>query len=477
MEENEKSENIVSLICKLFGSLESTDLVGRQLGKMRLVYELNQANIHFARRLDDAKKKPQVDILDTDRLSGMLDSCKANARNVLLTDGNNDTIHVVDYLLPAMEKYKTEHLPANFSLNLRSAIDVIALHVSFTDGVLDTAINEGVERLMSLLDSIGVALKRDNWSEEDYRLFAESVIRGFNVLVIGADPDIRLLREQMKHEDDITEDFLMDILDSKLVEFLRSDFADMEWCSYSKSALTRKCGDMKDIVKDFDDKELLMRRMNVFASVLENDGRKFIVTPTAKLGEYLYRHREYYRERRKELFDYYKFAYVIDKDLRNLKIKEDNIELVKLADDADVIDEEVAANSGISHNAELFLRLLRKMNARQFSGKTWLLVFSIAMNHPKFGYDGTLKDFHEKVIQGIAECDITYIGVNNSLKNELPGGAEDRKETKKRLLTKNSEWKDDEFVRKMLYQDRKAKSFLCSIEEYFRERCNEVVAS
>ncbi len=185
----------------------------------------------------------------------------------------------------------------------------------------------------------------------------------------------------------------------------------------------------------------------------------------------------FYRERRKELFDYYKFAYVIDNELRNLKNKEENVELVKLDDDADVIDEEVAANSGISHNAGLFLRLLRKMNARQFSGKTWLLVFSIAMNHPKFGYNGTLKDFHNKVIRGIAESTIGYNGVNNSLKSELPGNAEDRKETKERFLGKNSEWKDDEFVRKMLDKDRIAKSFLCSIEEHFRERCHDVVGS
>ena len=52
MDKNGESYRIVSLIGKLFDSLESTDLVARQLGKMRLVYELNQANRHFKQILE-----------------------------------------------------------------------------------------------------------------------------------------------------------------------------------------------------------------------------------------------------------------------------------------------------------------------------------------------------------------------------------------------------------------------------------------
>lgn len=477
MEENEKSEKIVSLICKLFGSLESADLVGRQLGKMRLVYELNQANSHFARLLDDAKKKPQVGLDNIGEMRSIVDGCKVPRGSGLLTGNNNTTKNVIDYLLPALEKYGPNDMPVDFTLNLRSAIDVMVMHVGFTDTVMNTAINIGVDKLSKLLGEIDMVLRKGNWPDESYCKFAEDALKRCNNITIGADKDIQKFGEQMEHEDEITEEYLDDILKDKLVEFLRSDFADTSWCSFSKSALTRKCGNMKDCVKDCQDSVLLMEKMNICASVMENDGKMFVFNPTVRLGKYLYKHKDSYDQKVKELFDYFKFVVVIERERRKFKMQEEGVEIVKLADDADVIDEEVAANSGISHNAELFLRLLRKMNARQFSGKTWLLVFSIAMNHPKFGYNGTLNDFYKKVIQGIAECDITYIGVNNSLKSELPGGAEDRKEIKKRFLNKNSEWKNDEFVRKMLYQDRKAKSFLCSIEEYFRERCNEVVAS
>lgn len=475
MEENEKSYNIVSLIGKLFGSLESTDLVGRQLGKMRLVYELNQANRHFSQILEDAKKKPQLGLDNIDEMRSIVDGCKAPTDSRLLTGNVGGTKSVIDYLLPALEKYGPNDMPVDFTQNLRSAIDKMVMHVAFTDTVMNTAINDGVENLSKLLGEIDTVLRKGNWPDESYCKFAEDALKRCNNLTIGADKDIQKFGEQMEHEDEITEEYLDDILKDKQVEFLRSDFADTSWCSFSKSALTRKCGNMKDCVIDCKDSVLLMENMNVCASVMENDGKMFVFKPTVRLGKYLYKHKDSYSQKVKQLFDYFKFVVVIERERRKIKMQEEGVEIVNVDDNADVLDEEVTANSGIRDNADLFLHLLKNMDVGNFTGKTWLLVFSIAMNHPRIGYDGTLKDFHNKVIKGITGCDIGYNGVNTSLKRELSEDAEIRKNQKNMIITKYDNWSKEPFVQGLIKEDKNANNLLHSIDDYFWKKCNEVI--
>ena len=40
---------------------------------------------------------------------------------------------------------------------------------------------------------------------------------------------------------------------------------------------------------------------------------------------------------------------------------------------------------------------------------------------------------------------------------------------------KNNEWKNDKFVKEQLDNDEQAKSFLYSVDDYFRRKCEEVV--
>ncbi len=476
MEENEKSYNIVSLIGKLFGSLESTDLVGRQLGKMRLVYELNQANRHFSQILEDAKKKPQLGLDNIDEMRSIVDGCKAPTDSRLLTGNVGGTKSVIDYLQPALKQVGTENMHKDLYKDMRSVIDVIVMHVAFTDNVMNIAINKGADKLRSLLDEIDKVLKEGKWSDESYCKFAEDALKKWSMLTIALDKDIQQLIEQMGHEDKITEEYLDDVLKEKLMVLLRSDFADTSWCRFTESALTRNCGGMRDFVKDCEGWEQLKEKMYVCASVMENDGKSFSCKATYKLGRYLYKHKNSYSQKVKALDDYFKFVYFIEDKRRKIKIEEEGVKIVSVEDSQDGITEKEIADSGIKNNAWLFLKLLKKMGAKNFSGKSWLLVFSIAMNHEKFGYEGKLTNFRKKVIKGIIGCDISYIGVNKSLNSEMPSDdADEKKKIKNILITKNNEWKNDKFVKEQLAKDKQAKRFLYSVDDYFRRKCEEII--
>ena len=319
-------------------------------------------------------------------------------------------------------------------------------------------------------------LKEGKWSDESYCKFANDALKKWSMLTIALDKDIQQLIEQMGHEDKITEEYLDDVLNEKLLILLRSDFADTSWCRFTESALTRKCGDMKEFVKDCEGWEQLKEKMYVCASVMENDGKSFSCKATDKLGRYLYKHQNSYSKKVKALDDYFKFVYFIEDKRRIIKIEEEGVEIARVEDSQDGITEADIEDSGIKHNAWLFLKLLKKMEAKKFSGKSWLLVFSIAMNHEKFGYDGVLKNFHEKVILGIIGRHISYEGVNNSLKSVMShDDADERKKKKDILTTKNIKWKNDQFVKEQLAKDKQAKSFLYSVEDYFRRKCEEVV--
>ena len=476
MDKNGESYRIVSLIGKLFDSLESTDLVGRQLGKMRLVYELNQANMHFSQILEDAKTKPQLGLDYMDEMRRIVDGCKAPTDSGLLTGNDGGTKNVIDYLQPALEQVGTENMHKDLYNDMRSVIDKIVMHVAFTDTVMNIAINKGADNLRSRLTEIDKVLKEGKWSDESYCKFADDALKKWSSFTIGLDKDIQQLIEQMGHEDKITEEYLDDVLKEKLMILLRSDFADTSWCRFTESALTRKCGDMRDFVKDCEGWEQLKEKMYVCASVMENNGKSFVYKATDKLGRYLYKHRKSYSQKVKALDDYFKFVYFIEDKRRIIKIEEEGVKIVSVEDSQDGITEAEIADSGIKNNAWLFLKLLKKMGAKNFSGKSWLLVFSIAMNHEKFGYEGVLKNFHEKVIQGIIGRDISYDGVNNSLKSVMShDDADERKKKKDILTTKNIKWKDDQFVKEQLAKDKQAKSFLYSVDDYFRRKCEEVV--
>lgn len=476
MEENGESYRIVSLIGKLFDSLESTDLVGRQLGKMRLVYELNQANRHFKQILEDAKTKPQLGLDYMDEMRRIVDGCKAPTDSGLLTGTDGGTKNVIDYLQPALEQVGTENMHKDLYNDMRSVIDKIVMHVAFTDNVMNIAINKGADNLRSRLTEIDKVLKEGKWSDESYCKFAEDALKKWSKFTIPLDKDIQQLIEQMGHEDKITEEYLDDVLKEKLMILLRSDFADTTWCRFTESALTRKCEGMRDFVKDCEGWEQLKEKMYVCASVMENNGKSFVYKATDKLGRYLYKHQNSYSQKVKALDDYFKFVYFIEDKRRIIRIEEEGVKIESVEDSQNGITEEEIADSGIKNNAWLFLKLLKKMGARDFSGKSWLLVFSIAMNHEKFGYDGVLKNFHEKVIQGIIGRHISYEGVSNSLKSVMShDDADERKKKKDILTTKNNEWKNDKFVKEQLAKDKQAKSFLYSVEEYFRQKLAETV--
>ena len=337
-------------------------------------------------------------------------------------------------------------------------------------------INDGANRLKTLLAEIDMVLQEGKWSDESYCKFADDALKRWSSFTIGLDKDIQQLIEQMGHEDKITDEYLDDVLKEKLMVLLRSDFADTSWCRFTESALTRKCGDMRDFVKDCEGWEQLKEKMYVCASVMENNGKSFVYKATDKLGRYLYKHQNSYSQKVKALDDYFKFVYFIEDKRRIIKIEEEGVKIESVEDSQDGITEKEIADSGIKNNARLFLKLLKKMEAKKFSGKSWLLVFSIAMNHEKFGYEGVLKNFHEKVIQGIIGRDISYEGVNNSLKSVMShDDADIRKKTKNILIKKNNEWKNDKFVKEQLAKDKQAKSFLYSVEDYFRRKCEEVV--
>lgn len=334
--------------------------------------------------------------------------------------------------------------------------------------------NDGANRLRKLLAEIDIVLKEGKWSDESYCKFADDALKKWSMLTIALDKDIQQLIEQMEHEDKITDEYLDDVLKEKLMVLLRSDFADTSWCRFTESALKRKCAGMKDFVKDCEGWEQLKEKMYVCASVMENDGKSFVYKATDKLGRYLYKHQNSYSQKVKALDDYFKFVYFIDDKRR--KIEEGGVEITRVEDSQDGITEEEIAHSGIKNNAWLFLKLLKKMEAKKFSGKSWLLVFSIAMNHEKFGYEGKLTNFHEKVIQGIIGRHISYEGVSNSLNSVMSRDDADEKKKKKNILiTKNNEWKNDKFVKEQLAKDKQAKSFLYSVEDYFRRKCEEVV--
>ena len=336
--------------------------------------------------------------------------------------------------------------------------------------------NDGANRLRKLLAEIDIVLKEGKWSDESYCKFANDALKKWSMLTIALDKDIQQLIEQMGHEDKITDEYLDDVLKEKLMVLLRSDFADTSWCRFTESALTRKCEDMKDFVKDCEGWEQLKEKMYVCASVMENDGKSFVYKATDKLGRYLYKHQNSYSQKVKALDDYFKFVYFIEDKRRIIKFEEEGVEIARVEDSQDGITEAEIEDSGIKNNARLFLKLLKKMEAKKFSGKSWLLVFSIAMNHEKFGYEGVLKNFHEKVIQGIIGRHISYEGVNNSLKSVMShDDADERKKKKDILTTKNIKWKDDQFVKEQLAKDKQAKSFLYSVEDYFRRKCEEVV--
>ena len=476
MDKNGESYRIVSLIGKLFDSLESTDLVGRQLGKMRLVYELNQANRHFMQILEDAKTKPQLGLDYMDEMRRIVDGCKAPTDSGLLTGTDGGTKNVIDYLQPALEQVGTENMHKDLYNDMRSVIDVIVMHVAFTDNVMNIAINNGANELRRLLAEIDKVLKEGKWSDESYCKFAEDALKRWSSFTIGLDKDIQQLIEQMGHEDKITEEYLDDVLKEKLMILLRSDFADTTWCRFTESALTRKCEGMRDFVKDCEGWEQLKEKMYVCASVMENNGKSFVYKATDKLGRYLYKHQNSYSQKVKALDDYFKFVYFIEDKRRIIRIEEEGVKIESVEDSQDGITEEEIADSGIKNNAWLFLKLLKKMGARDFSGKSWLLVFSIAMNHEKFGYEGKLTNFRKKVIKGILGCDISYTGVNKSLNSVMPSDDADEKKKKKNILiTKNNEWKNDKFVKEQLAEDEQAKRFLYSVEDYFRRKCEEVV--
>lgn len=476
MDKNGESYRIVSLIGKLFDSLESTDLVARQLGKMRLVYELNQANMHFSQILEDAKTKPQLGLDYIDEMRRIVDGCKAPTDSRLLTGNDGGTKNVIDYLQPALEQVGTENMHKDLYKDMRSVIDVIVMHVAFTDNVMNIAINNGADELRRLLAEIDLVLKEGKWSDESYCKFAADALKRWSRFTVALDKDIQQLIEQMGHEDKITEEYLDDVLKEKLMVLLRSDFADTTWCRFTESALTRKCGGMRDFVKDCEGWEQLKEKMYVCASVMENNGKSFVYKATDKLGRYLYKHRKSYSQKVKALDDYFKFVYFIEDKRRIIKIEEEGVKIESVEDSQDGITEKEIADSGIKNNARLFLKLLKKMGARDFSGKAWLLLFSIAKNHEKFGYEGKLTNFYEKVIQGIIGCDISYTGVNKSLNSVMPrNDADIRKKKKNILITKNNEWKNDKFVKEQLAKDKQAKSFLYSVEEYFRQKLAETV--
>lgn len=476
MDKNGESYRIVSLIGKLFDSLESTDLVARQLGKMRLVYELNQANMHFSQILEDAKTKPQLGLDYMDEMRRIVDGCKAPTDSGLLTGNDGGTKNVIDYLQPALKQVGTENMHKDLYKDMRSVIDVIVMHVAFTDTVMNIAINNGANELRRLLAEIDKVLKEGKWSDESYCKFAEDALKKWSKFTIPLDKDIQQLIEQMGHEDKITEEYLDDVLKEKLMILLRSDFADTTWCRFTESALTRKCEGMRDFVKDCEGWEQLKEKMYVCASVMENNGKSFVYKATDKLGRYLYKHQNSYSQKVKALDDYFKFVYFIEDKRRIIRIEEEGVKIESVEDSQDGITEEEIADSGIKNNAWLFLKLLKKMGAKNFSGKSWLLVFSIAMNHEKFGYEGKLTNFRKKVIKGIIGCDISYIGVNKSLNSEMPSDdADEKKKIKNILITKNNEWKNDKFVKEQLDNDEQAKRFLYSVDDYFRRKCEEII--
>lgn len=114
---------------------------------------------------------------------------------------------------------------------------------------------------------------------------------------------------------------------------------------------------------------------------------------------------------------------------------------------------------GFLHNEQLFIDTVREVFKSDEKGEIWVILYSIAKYHERFGYEGDMKVFHSTLCQGVFKSNLKYESLSQAKSRSScfnAGGRLNRENAKR--------------------QHPQIKLFLDKIDEHFSLKLNKVLS-
>lgn len=470
--EDSQPKMVLEHLYSMCQSLKATNRISLHIKMMNILYEFIQTIGYFRYLRDKLKIAPILDIdIDVDYEEwANKEWVDHNNFSLLWEDKNTYGYNpedkeiklIVDYLLIRDEKWdrrrdsmEVNNLRKEFGEvadSLRTSIEVMLGHSAITTNTVNEGIKTAKAELCEVLMEINDIIVSEEWSDEQFTELVYRYLPKVTENSVKLRKEFRDYKAQKKHET-LRDEFFNNKLKEELALFIKSDFIINDYLTddYEKEDEHWKSIGLESR-QDIENTHINKKRLYILTELLQRNENWFDFYECPKLGKYLFYKRRSLSDKLNPLKRFFVMSTIIMDDWDNfhdIPIKRTDVKEC-------VFNDKQIQMSGIPQNAWLFLTLVDKIIPRGSEPLVWVYVYCVLKTSNRFGYKGSLKSFHEKILNSIFDVEISY----NSMKT-----------AKSRAQYINADYT---LQPKAYSEEKRIGELQRSIEAYFRNRLREM---